>query len=344
MTQKATTETPRWSAILDVRDPDGTRTRHPFRHPRVAIGRKRENDLMLPDDAISSRHCEFVSDHGFFVVRDVGSQNGTFVNGARADKDGTKLRDGDEVRIGETRIRVALQGQVKVPRRAPRLGLLPAVLAGAALFAVGIGYFLRQRSQEKEQRVHYLLDLRDHLKRDPCTDGPFEELAAIDQQIAGRSFAIGLKQGRVNISAQDEKDDRALLDLYRKKLTVFTRLESSLTDSQQVERESEEKLARMGARFSVPRDRKLALWAEEILRDREKAGDDLIAAVKAQHAQNAKLVALVEAVVVRREAEMAATLAHFRFGEDLKPAIAACEAQVARVTSAAAGAFSALDE
>jgi hypothetical protein len=148
----------------------------------------------------------------------------------------------------------------------------------------------------------------------------------------------------VNISAQDDRDDRALLELYRKKLTVFTRMESALTASQQEERESEERLARMGARFSVTRDRKLALWAEGILRDREKAGDDLIQAVKDLHAQNAKLISLVEAVVVRREAPSAAALAHFRFGGDLKPAIAACEAQVSRVTSAAAGAFSALDE
>jgi hypothetical protein len=192
--------------------------------------------------------------------------------------------------------------------------------------------------------VRYLLELRDHLRRDPCTDGPFDELAGIDAQIAGRSFAIGLKKGEVNIDAQDDKDDRALLETYRRKLAVFARLEKALTDSQQEERESEEKLARMGARFSVARDRKLALWAEGILRDREKAGDDLIQAVKDLHAQNAKLIALVEAVVVRHEAPSAAALAHFRFGEDLKPAIAQCEAQVSRVTSAAAGAFSALDE
>src|SRR5438132_11747125 len=74
---------PKWSAILDVQDPDGTRTRHPFRHPRIAVGRKRDNDLSLSDEGVSHQHCEFVSDQGFFVLRDLGSQNGTWLNDRR---------------------------------------------------------------------------------------------------------------------------------------------------------------------------------------------------------------------------------------------------------------------
>src|SRR4051794_650362 len=158
---------PRWSAILEVRDPDGTRTKHPFRHPAVSIGRKRDNDLMLPDEAISSRHCEFVSDNGFFVVRDLGSHNGTFVNGKRVVKDGIRLRDGDDVQIGETHIRVALQGQVKTPRPPLRFGWPHAAVLVLLLAAVG-GFFVRQYRQEQEQRTRYLIGLRDHLARDPC--------------------------------------------------------------------------------------------------------------------------------------------------------------------------------
>jgi hypothetical protein len=343
MPQSSKGGVPRWSAILEVRDPDGTRTRHPFRHPAVSIGRKRENDLMLPDDAISSRHCEFVSDHGFFLVRDLGSHNGTFVNGKRVAQHGVRLRDGDDVLIGETHIRVAMQGQVKMPSAPFRFGW-PHAAVLVLLLAGALGFFWRQRAQEHALRTRYLTDLRDHLRRDPCSAAPFDELLALDQQIAGRSFAIGLARGALKISPQDERDDRALLDLYRRKLAVFTRLESALTDSQQDERESEEKLARMGARFSSPRDRKLSLWAEAILRDREKAGDDLLQGVQGVHAQSAKLVSLVEAVVVRRDVAMASALAHFRFGAELPALREACKAQAAQVGVAAAGAFSALDE
>ena len=344
MAQKSTGAAPRWSAILEVRDPDGTRTKHPFRHPAVSIGRKRDNDLMLPDEAISSRHCEFVSDHGFFLVRDLGSHNGTFVNGRRVAQDGARLRDGDDVQIGETHIRVAMQGNVKMPSAPFRIGWLHGAVVVLILGGVA-GFFFRQRTQEQEMRNRYLTELRDHLRRDPCAAGPFEEIKALDQQIAGRSFAIGLdNKGGVKISPQDEKDDRALLDLYRRRLAAFTRLESALTDSQQDERESEEKLSRMGARFGPSRDRKLAAWAEAILRDREKAGDDLLQGVQAVHAQSTKLVSLVEAVVVRRDAAMAQALSQFRFSGDLPPLRTACQAQAARVAAAASGAFSALDE
>jgi hypothetical protein len=343
MPQKSKGDAPRWSAILEVRDPDGTRTRHPFRHPKVAIGRKRDNDLMLPDEAISSRHCEFVSDHGFFLVRDLGSHNGTFVNGKRVPQNGARLRDGDDILIGETHIRVAMQGQVKMPAAPLRFGWLHGAVV-VLLLAAGAGFFWRQHAQEQERRTRYLSELREHLRRDPCAAAPFDDLKALDQQIAGRSFAIGLAKGEVKISPQDDHDDRALLDLYRRKLAAFSRLESALTDSQQDEREQEEKLARMGARFSSPRDRKLALLAEGILRDREKAGDGLLQGVQGVHAQSAKLVSLVEAVVVRRDVAMASALAHFRFGSELPPLRDACEAQAARVAAAAAFAFSALDE
>src|SRR4051812_46413895 len=104
MPSPAAHQPPVWSAILEVQDPDGVRTRHPFRHPRVAVGRQKQNDLWLADEAVSSEHCEFVAAGGWFMVRDLGSANGTFVNEKRVPE--ARLHDGDEVRIGGTRIRV----------------------------------------------------------------------------------------------------------------------------------------------------------------------------------------------------------------------------------------------
>jgi pSer/pThr/pTyr-binding forkhead associated (FHA) protein len=284
-----------------------------------------------------------VSDNGAFVVRDLGSHNGTFVNGKRVAKDGSRLRDGDDVQIGETHIRVSVQGDLKAPRAPLRFGWPQAVMAALVLAGVG-GYFWRQRALDQEQRLRYLTGLRDHLRRSPCAADPFDEIKALDQQIAGRSFAIGLAKGELKISPRDEQDDRALLETYRKRLAAFTRLTRSLTDAQHEERESEEKLSRLGARFSSERDRKMALWAEGILKDREKAGDDLLLGVQSVQAQNQGLVSLVEAVVVRHEAARAQALSQFRFSGDLSQYQKACEAQAARVAAAASGAFSALDE
>lgn len=70
----------------------------------VTIGRDPSNDLALPEDAtVSRRHARISpADDGFQIV-DLGSSNGTFVNGGRVTD--AMLRPGDEVSIGNTRFR-----------------------------------------------------------------------------------------------------------------------------------------------------------------------------------------------------------------------------------------------
>lgn len=332
MISPAHPEPPRWSAILEVQDPDGRRSRHPFRHPRVRVGRRRDNDLSLADEAVSQQHCEFVSEQGFFVVRDLGSHNGTFVNERRIGE--ARLRDGDEVRIGGTRIQVALQGRVRKPPgvRWGRIAL--AVLAVAGLFAALIPLWQRER----ELRGRYQGAVRAHLQRDPCAAPQLAELAAADAKVGGRRFAIG------HISQSDEETDLELLALFRRKLDLQANLIAALGRSQQEERESLERVARLGQRFSSAKDRKLAQWAESVLQDREKAGDDLLQGVRSLSQETQQLISLVEAVVVRRETARAPALAQFRFATDLRSLLQSCRAQSDRAASAAAGALGALAE
>jgi len=51
---------------------------------------------------VSRRHAEFRNDHGEFIVVDVGSLNGTYVN--REPVDTAVLANGDEVQIGKFRL------------------------------------------------------------------------------------------------------------------------------------------------------------------------------------------------------------------------------------------------
>lgn len=324
---------PAWSAILEVQDPDGTRTRHPFRHPRVTVGRRRDNDLTLADEGVSHRHCEFVSEQGFFLVRDLGSHNGTFVNDQRVGE--ARLRDGDEVRIGGTRIQIALQGKVRTPPSKARWTRVVLPLVLLALAAAGGWRFVER---ERELRARYLSSLRQHLALDPCAAPQSAELLAVDAQFAGRSLAIG------RISRSDEEADRQLLELYRKKLGVYPKLLGALSQSRQEQSESAERIARLGQRFASARDRKLAQWAEGVLQDRARAADDLVQGVRVLGAQTQKLVELIESVVVRHEAARAAELAQFHFGSDLRSLQKTCRDQVDRAAAAAAGALSALAE
>jgi len=71
----------------------------------LTVGRGGNNDVPLAhDEYASSRHARFEARRDGVYVEDIGSTNGTFVNGIRLTRD-RKLTPGDVVRIGETDLR-----------------------------------------------------------------------------------------------------------------------------------------------------------------------------------------------------------------------------------------------
>ena len=73
---------------------------------RVVIGRGRKADLALAEATISRAHAAIVFDGRAFYVEDLGSTNGTLVNGARVTKHA--LKTDDEIQMGKLRIGVTL--------------------------------------------------------------------------------------------------------------------------------------------------------------------------------------------------------------------------------------------
>ena len=59
------------------------------------IGRIDGNDMIMPDFAISKKHATINMDSNSFYLKDLGSTNGTFVNGKRLDKKSLKIHDQD---------------------------------------------------------------------------------------------------------------------------------------------------------------------------------------------------------------------------------------------------------
>jgi hypothetical protein len=71
----------------------------------LTVGRGGQNDVVVDaDEFASARHVRIEPRRDGVWVHDLGSTNGTFVNGARIDRP-RKLVDGDLVRIGETELR-----------------------------------------------------------------------------------------------------------------------------------------------------------------------------------------------------------------------------------------------
>ena len=74
---------------------------------RVSVGRHPNNQVPLPDRLISKEHCLIFRDQsGTYFIRDLGSQNGTFVNSQKLHGDWL-LRDGDRITLGATLCRYA---------------------------------------------------------------------------------------------------------------------------------------------------------------------------------------------------------------------------------------------
>ncbi len=65
---------------------------------RVGIGRHESNEIQLPSRAVSNFHAEILKEDGALVIRDLGSTNGTQVNGERVDR--SVVAPGDSIRIG----------------------------------------------------------------------------------------------------------------------------------------------------------------------------------------------------------------------------------------------------
>jgi len=94
-------EAPGGAAAGSLVLPDGGRVQ--IGESPVGIGRLAECDIVLSDPNVSRRHAEVRRQGSGFAVFDLGSTNGTKVNGAGVKQ--RRLADGDEITVGATRIR-----------------------------------------------------------------------------------------------------------------------------------------------------------------------------------------------------------------------------------------------
>jgi pSer/pThr/pTyr-binding forkhead associated (FHA) protein len=88
--------------MLVVRQGPEIGTRFTLEGDQVTIGRIPDNDIQLDDFTVSRQHAVLVKQGSAWLVRDLGSLNGTYVNSARVDE--VSVQHGDEVQIGRFRL------------------------------------------------------------------------------------------------------------------------------------------------------------------------------------------------------------------------------------------------
>ena len=94
---------PEGAATLVITRGPGAGSRFVLDEDVVQAGRHPESDIFLDDVTVSRRHAELARTGGSWIVRDVGSLNGTYVNRQRIE-DQAPLTNGDELQIGRFKL------------------------------------------------------------------------------------------------------------------------------------------------------------------------------------------------------------------------------------------------
>jgi pSer/pThr/pTyr-binding forkhead associated (FHA) protein len=129
---------------------DGQRRDFPLSAPRTVLGRREDCDLRIPTKDVSRQHCAILLNGEKIVVKDLGSSNGTYVNGKRVAE--YALQAGDRLHLGPVTFLVQINGKparvrpedlappsTVQPEQATKPGPAAAAGAGAAVGAAAAG-------------------------------------------------------------------------------------------------------------------------------------------------------------------------------------------------------------
>src|SRR5512141_2781103 len=83
-----------------IQEKRGEQRRMVFNKPEVTIGRVQGNDIVLPKGNVSKRHARIVLKDGKFIIVDLKSTNGTYVNGRKITSP-LVVKESDKIYIGD---------------------------------------------------------------------------------------------------------------------------------------------------------------------------------------------------------------------------------------------------
>ena len=99
----------------------------PFASSLTSLGREADNTLPIPEAAVSRHHARVERREDGYWIEDLGSTNGTLVNGARLER--ARLADHDVVRVGDSIFRFAAEGVYRFAAYSPGGRVTPAAQA-----------------------------------------------------------------------------------------------------------------------------------------------------------------------------------------------------------------------
>lgn len=102
--------------------PSGEKLEVPINQPEIALGKATHNKVVLNDPTVSGTHAALLVRDGGYSVVDLGSSNGTFVNGTRLTTEAWTLQHGDKIQLGKVLLTFRNPGET-VENKTARLSL-----------------------------------------------------------------------------------------------------------------------------------------------------------------------------------------------------------------------------
>src|SRR5262249_27978826 len=81
--------------------PSGEKLEVPVNQPEIVLGKAPHNKVVLNDPTVSGTHAALLMRDGGYSIVDLGSSNGTFVNGTRLTTEAWTLQHGDKIQLGK---------------------------------------------------------------------------------------------------------------------------------------------------------------------------------------------------------------------------------------------------
>lgn len=113
--------------------PETGNVTHELTDPEITVGRVSENTLQIEDISVSSRHATLtLGEGGDYVLRDIGSTNGTELNGKEIERETDhKLQDGDKIVFGKIEASYVSENPAEA-REMPQTEEVSAVVASSS--------------------------------------------------------------------------------------------------------------------------------------------------------------------------------------------------------------------
>ena len=109
----------------------------PLLKTELLVGRRESADIVLRFPNVSGRHCELALVEGYWFIRDLGSSNGTKVNGARVAEH--RLEPGDKLSIAKHEFEILYDpAKLGGTAKSERKGVLESIFGRSLLDAAGL--------------------------------------------------------------------------------------------------------------------------------------------------------------------------------------------------------------